>query len=635
MITIFVVILSLIPTIATSAIITVSSTNDEFNEDGDCSLREAIASANQDLAFDQCERGNGADVIEFEARPEPRLFRLFRGGIDNDTSNFGDLDITDDLTIMGRGEEMTTIQLEVDRNAIERIFDIAPNGQTIFVTLANLTLTAAGDIGGQNNRGYGIRNRSGATLRLEQVTIRDLQSDTLDDSVVYNEGSLTLDQSRLINNRGGDSGGVTNLGDLDILDSQILGNSGRIGGGVLNRNMLTVSATTIADNRAAGGEGGGIYNANIAIVRSSALVDNRANRGGAVYNMGVMVIENSTMSGNRGEGAGGIDNQRVLTIRHSTVTDNESNTDTGGVRSAGVMELSHTIVAGNISQTLPETDCSGPGIMSLGYNLVGASCPSIGMGDRVVSSATVPVTVIGPLQDNGGPTVTHAPLPGSLAIDTGGMNCPPPTVDQRGRPRPSDGNGDGLPACDIGAVEAPPLPTADQQLWVSGRANIGSAGLDRVAETGCEANEPGDLPPFAPIPEGATTVQFMATGEVSLSEVEQGLGPDGEVLGEITYTGPDGIGHLTTERRGFLAGIFAPDSPPMLPAPLSLTITGQEQVQVRLTSPPLQLYNLFYIGDGQTLIGRTLVVDIPPGATRLYLGVVDACDGTQPVGVLS
>src|SRR5262250_3510356 len=57
--------------------------------------------------------------------------------------------------------------------------------------------------------------------------------------------------------------------------------------------------------------------------------------------------------------------------------------------------------------------------------------------------------MLGPLQDNCGPTMTLALLPGSPAIDAGSMSCPPPSVDQRGIPRPQPTGG----RCDIGAYE--------------------------------------------------------------------------------------------------------------------------------------------------------------------------------------
>ncbi len=64
--------------------------------------------------------------------------------------------------------------------------------------------------------------------------------------------------------------------------------------------------------------------------------------------------------------------------------------------------------------------------------------------------------LLGPLQNNGGPTATRELIGGSPAINAG-TACPPPSTDQRGVPRPQG------PACDIGAYEAggtPPTPTA-------------------------------------------------------------------------------------------------------------------------------------------------------------------------------
>ncbi len=622
----------LVPAIAWSAIITVRSARDEVNVDGDCSLREAILSANQDQSFDDCEAGSGADIIEFAPREVPRLFVLNRPGINNDSSTVGDLDITADLTIRGLGENETIIQLGAGRDMVERAIDIAPAGQVITVVLADLTITVADSIRAQGNHGFGIRNMPGGTLRLERVTVRDLQSDDVVDGAVLNSGSLTLDQSSVINNTGGEAG-LLNIGTLDLIRSRIQDNIGQLSGGILNRGQLTVDTSIISSNRAPGGDGGGIYNEDLSVIRSSTLFDNRANRGGAIFNLGVMLIENSTLSGNLSQGAGGIDNQRVMTIRNSTITNNEGDIAAGGIQSDGVLQLSHTIVAGNTASAALAMDCSGiSGITSLGHNLVGTDCPATQISDRVISGALVPTIVLGPLQDNGGPTATHAPLAGSPAIDAGAITCPPPAVDQRGAPRPSDGNADGVLACDIGAVEVPPIASSLQTVQVSGRANVASAGLGIATITGCGEGDPGDLPPFIPIPVGATAVQLTAVGDVILTDIAGPTSPDGQIVPITTYMGPDGIGLLTSARRGFLAGLFAPDTPPALPAPPALNMAGQEDLQAMVTSPPLQPYNLFYIGDGLNAAGQTLVVQIPLGATRLFFGVVDACDGETGIG---
>ena len=99
---------------------------------------------------------------------------------------------------------------------------------------------------------------------------------------------------------------------------------------------------------------------------------------------------------------------------------------------------------------------SGETLNSLGHNLVGVGtgCPSGGPSDQTVDPTDVFTTVLGPLQNNGGSTETHALLLGSPAIDTGDVACTdidgePLTTDQRGALRPQGA------ACDIGAYEFP------------------------------------------------------------------------------------------------------------------------------------------------------------------------------------
>jgi hypothetical protein len=88
-------------------------------------------------------------------------------------------------------------------------------------------------------------------------------------------------------------------------------------------------------------------------------------------------------------------------------------------------------------------------------------------GDLVGTPGQPMEPLIGPLQSNGGPTWTHALLPGSPAIDAGTPSrCP--TADQRGYARPEDGDGDGNPICDIGAFEFGALPAFDLTTEIAG-----------------------------------------------------------------------------------------------------------------------------------------------------------------------
>ena len=102
------------------------------------------------------------------------------------------------------------------------------------------------------------------------------------------------------------------------------------------------------------------------------------------------------------------------------------------------VNLQNTIVANNLRGTLDSTTNCARQHGSSGPNL---QFPS--GGTQCTSSITVADPALGPLQDNGGPTKTMLPGPGSPAIGKG-TGCP--QIDQRGNPRPS--------ACTLGAVEA-------------------------------------------------------------------------------------------------------------------------------------------------------------------------------------
>jgi CSLREA domain-containing protein len=107
------------PRVAWAATITVTTTDDELNADGDCSLREAVAAANNDMATDACPAGNGADSITVPA-----------GTYGFTTA--AELLITEDLTIVGAGRGATII----DANGLSRAVYINVSQ----VTISHLTI---------------------------------------------------------------------------------------------------------------------------------------------------------------------------------------------------------------------------------------------------------------------------------------------------------------------------------------------------------------------------------------------------------------------------------------------------------------------------------------------------------------
>ncbi|HSN74097.1 MAG TPA: choice-of-anchor Q domain-containing protein, partial [Anaerolineae bacterium] len=186
-------------------------------------------------------------------------------------------------------------------------------------------------------------------------------------------------------------------------------------------------------------------------VSNSTFADNSANTGGGIYSNygGTLTVSNSTFSGNRsnyGDGGGGIYSgyNSTLTVSNSTFTGNSANRDGGGISHVGsdTVTLQNTIVANSPSGG----NCTGV-ITDGGGNLSypDTSCPGVNADP-----------LLGPLQDNGGPTWTMEPGPGSPAINAGdAAACATPPVnnlDQRGVIRPVG------PRCDMGAVEVNYLP---------------------------------------------------------------------------------------------------------------------------------------------------------------------------------
>ena len=237
-----------------------------------------------------------------------------------------------------------------------------------------------------------------------------------------------------------------------------IGNSGN----GLGFGHLRVEHSTVRDSRAANG-GGGIYNNHNATldVVASTISNNEGREGGGVGSTGYVTIATSTVSGNRARFHGGgvyaadrdVDGMAVL---FSTIVGNTSDADANGdgdgggiFNSQGSFTLTGTIVANNVDRGGQAPDCGAflPKVATGGFNLVEdpTGCAAYGATAAVLGQDPM----LGALADNGGPTLTHAPLDGSPVIDAGGATCP--AVDQRGVARPVGS------ACDIGAVEYPRL----------------------------------------------------------------------------------------------------------------------------------------------------------------------------------
>ena len=380
----------------------------------------------------------------------------------------GELLIDHDLIIVGPG----ATNLAVSGNHLGRIFQIAPNA---IVDISDLTIrdghaadgtnasSPIGQSGGDGQNGGGVYNLG--TLRLLRCAI---------------EGNLAGNGGcGGVGGTGGNGGGIYNAGTLAIEACTFSSNTagfgngcfanggvGGCGGAIFNVGSLAMTVSTLSGNFAGdgangvfpggsggnGGHGGGVYSSGTLSLLSSTIAGNFSGSGGSGASGGY--FQRGGNGGNGGSG-GAILNAASPTSAHSSSTLIALNTlgdygragsGPGGIGFSGMFGTGLN-VAGEF--------------VSLGYNLIGLleigsrAGFTNGVNNDLVGTGYFLDPKLGPLGNNGGPTMTMALLPDSPALDAGmqnGLNA-----DQRGRNRtfddaaianPAGGNG-----TDIGAFE--------------------------------------------------------------------------------------------------------------------------------------------------------------------------------------
>jgi hypothetical protein len=409
-----------------AATITVNSTADP-TESGKTTLRNALAAASD------------GDTIGFSVTTPATI-----------TLTSGVLMVTKSVIINGPGAD----QLFVNGNAAASpVFGIF---FPVTVTISGLTIT--------NSVGNGIYNSA---------------------------GTLTINNCTVSGNSGGLGGGIANFGSpysspttLTINNCTVSGNSGGTGGGIYNiAATLTINNSTVSGNSTSS-VGGGIKSESgespgfaTLTINNSTISGNSANYGGGIDNesgdtgSSTLTINNCTFSGNSaypgigggifvgaGDDPGGLS---TATIKNSTFSGNSSFGIVNNGRNSTLTIGSTILKAGTSGDNIFNFETGT--ITSLGYNLSsdadggdGTTAP----GGLLNATGDIRNTdpALGPLQANGGPTFTHALLPGSPAIDKG-INLSGSTTDQRGTgfARTVDNgsivNATGGDGTDIGAFE--------------------------------------------------------------------------------------------------------------------------------------------------------------------------------------
>jgi hypothetical protein len=310
--------------------------------------------------------------------------------------------------------------------------------------------TISGNTTGGTGGGIYIGERFPSNVRVSVTRSAILGNQAAYDGGLFSrEATITIDRSIVSGNAvsRGEASGLANqssTGRMTVTDSIISDNTGSEA--IFNGGQLTLSGSTISGNSSPG-DGGGL--------------------GGG----GTEIVMNCTFSGNRAGGAGGgislIDDpvfgtSAYLELTSVTITGNVAEgVDTsylggGGLRAPSTVHTNtrivvrNSLIAGNFSASL------GPDVYgyvdSVGYNLVGEVEDSRGWASTDSRGHIfAPLNpLLGPLQDNGGPTPTHALLAGSPAIETGDPRLLG-SLDQRGTVRVHNGLN---PPVDVGAFDS-------------------------------------------------------------------------------------------------------------------------------------------------------------------------------------
>jgi len=569
---------------ARAATITVTTTADS----GAGSLRNAIATA------------AAGDTIQFAAALNGQTITL----------TTAELLIDKNLTITGPGPAQLTVKRSTAGGTPSfRIFEIGV-GHT--VTIHGLTISNGNVQGGfPGNAGAGIFNGN-SVLTIDDCVMSGNSATyggaIFSDDNAFMNSTLTISNSALNDNSAAQSGGaIHNRGSvLTVSISTMSGNSAGFGGGIFNNAtttggaQITISTSTLTGNVASYGgaiydEGGGdSHYASVELIDSTISGNYASGDGGGIYSDGFnsgnafLLARNSTFSSNVASGSGGgiynnggfDSNNAKVYLETTTMSGNSAGTG-GAILSDGQEGGKFGQTAVTIGNTILNAGASGGNIQNLGFGDVFSAGYNLSSddgggfltapGDQINTDP-----MLGPLQDNGGPTFTHGLLTGSPALNAGDPSfTPPPDFDQRGTGFPRVLNG----RIDIGSFEGP-MPGQTKLLNVSTRLRV---------LTGDDALIGG----------------FIVTGNASKRVIARAIGPSLTTLGV-----PGALADPTLELHG--PGAF-------------VTITNNNWRDTQETE--IEATGVAPADDLESAI----VAVLPPGA---YTAVVRGNNGETGVGLV-
>jgi len=567
-----------------------ADTNDGTCTADDCSLREAVRNANA------CA---GWQTITIPAAAYP----LTIAGAGEDAAATGDLDITDDVTIVGEGAP------SIDGGGLDRVFEVFSPAVVRMEMLIVLD--------GQEQIGAGIRNHSqltldGLSIQGNHAVVPAGGAGTSAGGGIFNEaGTLTLVNTQIFENSADhgagihnfatarleatnlllglnaaafDGGGLWNnmaaeavLNDVTLVRNSAPGK----GAGIYNDGHLEINLATFEENTDAA-QGGGIYNLDgaEAFLYDAWFTNNSATDGGAVWNQGLLHLYRSSLTVNSAMGGlgGGAYNESpgALLLRNVTISANMADpavrTGAGVYNNGGEMRVEFVTLAYNSPDGILN---EGGGTIDMRSTILGhhalGNCQGVGSaGYNLADDATCGLTEASDLPDtdallvwldmNGGTNLSHALSPGSPAIDSGTPDlCT--SEDQRAIARPQGAG------CDRGALEM-----------------VGVAGTPTEVATPTPVGVFGVLNKNAFCRRGPGTAYYdLGTFNQGQSLMLEGISPPGQPVWYWARM-PDGVAFCwisaaVLDVQGPTGGLLVTNAPPIPAAPTGLEI-GRRMCEV-------------------------------------------------------
>jgi CSLREA domain-containing protein len=201
---------------------------------GDGYIRDAAGKITLRAAIQETNALAGANTVYLPAG----TYTLTRAGADEDQAATGDLDIRDNLTIIGSG------QVTIDAGELDRVFDIADGAA---LTLRGVTVTG----GKTADAGGGLRN-AGGTVIVEQVTLTGNQAGSGGALANDSDGIVVVSSSTISANTATTGAGISNDGGtITVTSSTVTGNAATQAGGLANLSgTVNLKNTIIAGNTA-------------------------------------------------------------------------------------------------------------------------------------------------------------------------------------------------------------------------------------------------------------------------------------------------------------------------------------------------------------------------------------------------